>query len=92
MGGEGAERSRATLLLERLAAVLLVLDSTLCAQTISPVSNVNLQSDPYSLANAAVVSNALKLAIRETGQAEYSAAFAAQRDHLLQTRQVMTHS
>jgi predicted O-linked N-acetylglucosamine transferase (SPINDLY family) len=92
MGGEAAQRSRATLLLERLAAVLLVLDSTLCAQTISLISNVNLQSDPYSLANAAVVSNALKLAIRETGQAEYSAAFAAQRDHLLQTRQVMTHS
>jgi predicted O-linked N-acetylglucosamine transferase (SPINDLY family) len=92
MGGEEAQKSRAALLLERLAAVLLVLDPALCAQNISSISNVNLQSDPCSLANAAVVSNALKLAIRETGQAEYSAAFAAQRDHLLQTRQVMTHS
>ena len=92
MGGEDAQRSRAALLLERLAAVLLALDPALSAQAISSTYSSNVPSDSHSLTNAAVLSNALKLAIRETGQAEYRVAFAAQRDHLLTMQQVTTHS
>jgi len=90
-GGGEATQSRAGLLLERLAAVLLALDPKLQAQSISRLEGNDVPSDPHSLTNAAVISNALKMAIRETGQAEYSVAFAAQRDHLLRLQQAQCH-
>lgn len=92
MGGEDAQSPRALLLLARLAAVILFLDPLLISRTIPSIHSNNVSSDPYSLTNASVISNALKLAIRETGQPEYQVAFANQRDHLLKMQQVLTQS
>jgi hypothetical protein len=86
-GGDEKNRSRAILLLERLAAVNLLRNPKLHAVSLSSFEDVAASSNAYSLANAVVVSNALKLAMRETGQQMYGAAFAVQREQLLVSQQ-----
>ena len=88
----GAERNAArdARLLERLASVLLAIDAGWRAQRLSAFADDGAAAARQDLPGAAVMIDALKLAIRATGRADYIAAFAVQRERLLQQQQSQT--
>lgn len=75
---------RAARLQERLAAVLLAVDPAWHAQRLSAFADGGAAAARQALPGAGVLIDALKLAIRATGRADFVAAFAAQRERLLQ--------
>lgn len=78
------DAARDARLLERFAAVLLAIDAGWRAQRLSAFADDGAAAARAELPGAAVLIDALKLAIRATGRADYIAAFAAQRERLLQ--------
>ena len=74
---------RKLFLAERLTSVLLCLDSGM--KVVRHPLSLASRSDTVlgELHNEVVISDALKVAMRETGQAEYRSAFAQLREHII---------
>jgi len=74
---------RKVFLAERLTSVLLCLDSSM--RVVRHPMSLASRSETVlgELHNEVVISDALKVAMRETGQAEYRSAFAQLREHII---------
>lgn len=77
------ELQRKVFLAERLTSVLLCLDPSM--KVVRHPMSLASRSETVlgELHNEVVISDALKVAMRETGQAEYRSAFAQLREHII---------